>query len=46
MNGIDVSQWQGHIDFEAVKRAGVELVYIKASEGTDCKYLFGGSAGV
>lgn len=35
MNGIDVSQWQGYIDFEAVRRAGVELVYIKASEGTD-----------
>lgn len=35
MNGIDVSQWQGYIDFEAVKRAGVELVYIKASEGTN-----------
>lgn len=35
MNGIDVSQWQGYINFEAVRRAGVELVYIKASEGTD-----------
>lgn len=35
MNGIDVSQWQGYIDFDAVKRAGIELVYIKASEGTD-----------
>lgn len=35
MKGIDVSQWQGYIDFEAVKRAGIELVYIKASEGTD-----------
>lgn len=35
MNGIDVSQWQGDIDFEAVRRANVELVYIKASEGTD-----------
>ncbi len=35
MNGIDVSQWQGYIEFEAVRRAGVELVYIKASEGTE-----------
>ena len=35
MNGIDVSQWQGYIDFDAVRRAGIELVYIKASEGTD-----------
>lgn len=35
MDGIDVSQWQGYIDFEAVARAGTELVYIKASEGID-----------
>lgn len=35
MNGIDVSQWQGYIDFEAVRGAGIELVYIKASEGMD-----------
>lgn len=35
MNGIDVSQWQGYIDFSQVRRAGIELVYIKASEGTD-----------
>ena len=34
MEGIDVSQWQGYIDFEAVERAGIELVYIKASEGS------------
>lgn len=35
MNGIDVSQWQGYIDFSAVKNAGVEFVYIKASEGAE-----------
>lgn len=35
MNGIDVSQWQGYIDFVATARAGIELVYIKASEGTE-----------
>lgn len=34
MNGIDVSQWQGMIDFAAVKDAGIDLVYLKASEGT------------
>ena len=34
MNGIDVSQWQGNIDFTAVKNAGIELVYIKATQGT------------
>ena len=33
MNGIDVSKWQGAIDFAAVKCAGIELVYLKASEG-------------
>ncbi len=33
MNGIDVSKWQGAVDFAAVKDAGIELVYLKASEG-------------
>ncbi len=32
-NGIDVSEWQGNIDFEAVKSSGIEVVYIKSSEG-------------
>ena len=27
--GIDVSQWQGDIDWEAVKNAGVEFAYIR-----------------
>lgn len=27
--GIDVSKWQGDIDYEKVKNAGVEFVYIK-----------------
>ena len=31
--GIDVSSWQGDIDFSQVKNAGIEVVYIKASEG-------------
>ena len=31
-DGIDVSEWQGEIDFEAVKEAGIEVVYIKSSE--------------
>lgn len=35
MEGIDVSQWQGNINFEAVKEDNVQLVYIKASEGID-----------
>lgn len=32
--GIDVSSWQGNIDFSAVKNSGIEFVYIKSSEGT------------
>lgn len=33
--GIDVSGWQGYINYEAVKESGIEIVYIKATEGTD-----------
>ena len=32
-NGIDVSEWQGQINFEGVKNSGIEVVYIRASEG-------------
>ena len=32
--GIDVSMWQGNIDFNAVKNSGIEAVYIRSSEGT------------
>ena len=35
--GIDVSNWQGYINYEEVKRDGIEIVYIKASEGTNYK---------
>ena len=31
--GIDVSSWQGTINFEQVKNAGIDIVYIKSSEG-------------
>lgn len=33
--GIDVSVWQGDIDFARVKAAGIEAVYIRAGEGTN-----------
>lgn len=33
IKGIDVSNWQGNIDFNKVKNAGYEIVYIKATEG-------------
>ena len=31
--GIDVSNYQGNIDYAKVKEAGIEIVYIKATEG-------------
>lgn len=31
--GIDVSQWQGEIDYVKVRNSGIEVVYIKSSEG-------------
>lgn len=31
--GIDVSSWQRNINFSAVKNSGIEIVYIKSSEG-------------
>lgn len=31
--GIDVSEWQGDIDFEKVREAGIEIVYIRAGQG-------------
>lgn len=34
-NGIDVSEWQEEIDFREVANSGIEIVYIRASEGTN-----------
>lgn len=31
--GIDVSEWQGNIDFKKVEKAGIEVVYIRAGQG-------------
>ena len=33
--GIDVSYYQGDIDFERVREAGIEMVYIRSSAGSD-----------
>lgn len=33
--GIDVSEWQGNIDFNQVRDTGIEAVYIRSSEGSD-----------
>jgi lysozyme len=35
VQGIDVSAWQGDIDWAQVRAAGVQFVYIKATEGGD-----------
>lgn len=35
LQGIDVSEWQGRIDFSRVRNAGIRIVYIKATQGTD-----------
>src|SRR5436309_2175749 len=35
LNGIDVSHWQGTINWNSVKNAGVTFAVCKASEGTD-----------
>ena len=35
--GIDVSNWQGYIDYAEVKNDGIDVVYIKASQGTNIK---------
>ena len=38
--GLDVSRWQGDIDFQKVKDAGVEFVFIRvgSQKGTDGEY--------
>ncbi|OYU50343.1 MAG: glycoside hydrolase [Rhizobiales bacterium PAR1] len=35
IHGIDISKWQGDIDWAEVKRAGTAFVYMKATEGGD-----------
>ena len=34
LEGIDVSQWQGNIDFEQVAASGIRAVYIRSSMGS------------
>lgn len=34
-DGIDVSEWQGEINWAEVKASGIEIVYIRASEGNN-----------
>ncbi|MCC6493793.1 MAG: hypothetical protein IT424_12325 [Pirellulales bacterium] len=35
VSGIDVSRWQGDINWTAVKNAGIEFAFCKATEGVD-----------
>lgn len=35
VHGIDVSKWQGEIDWQAVRASGVSFAFIKATEGGD-----------
>ena len=35
--GIDVSDWQGYIDYSSVKASEIDIVYIKASQGSHIK---------
>lgn len=34
-DGIDVSEWQGEINWEEVSQSGIKFVYIRASEGNN-----------
>lgn len=34
-SGIDVSEYQGYINYSRVREAGVDVVYIRSSEGTN-----------
>ncbi|OSP56145.1 GH25 family lysozyme [Pseudoruegeria sp. SK021] len=35
VHGIDVSRWQGHVDWPSVRRSGISFAFIKATEGGD-----------
>ncbi len=35
--GIDVSNWQGYIDYAQVRASGIEVVYMKSSQGSHIK---------
>ena len=35
IEGIDVSHWQGEIDWRKVRDSGIDFVYLKATEGVD-----------
>lgn len=40
IKGIDISKWNGDIDWNAVKKAGIKFVIIRAGYGTHIDYKF------
>ena len=39
MNGIDVSCWNGLVDWKAVKAAGIQFAMIRAGLGNDISQI-------
>lgn len=35
VHGVDISKWQGDIDWDKVRKAGIAFVFMKATEGGD-----------
>ena len=40
IKGLDISKWNGNIDWDAVERAGIKFVIIRAGYGTHVDYMF------
>ena len=40
IKGLDVSKWNGKINWDAVERAGIKFVIIRAGYGTHVDYMF------
>lgn len=40
IKGLDISKWNGNIDWDAVKKAGIKFVIIRAGYGTHIDYKF------
>lgn len=40
IKGLDISKWNGNIDWDAVKEAGIKFVIIRAGYGTHIDYKF------
>lgn len=40
IKGLDISKWNGNIDWDAVERAGIKFVIIRAGYGTHIDYKF------